>query len=129
MTTPAEAARVLAKCGASDPLFSRPDPVMAVAWAEIFSRHNLAVEDLLDAVPIHYGESAERAMPVHLIRIARELRRVRAEREKAATEHHAAQALPPGTAASETRRAEVMRMVRQIANRKAVPAAYSQENH
>ncbi|WP_280317259.1 hypothetical protein [Nocardia wallacei] len=129
MTTPAEAAQVLAKCACYDPVFSRPDAALAVGWAEAFDRYQLELPDLLAAVTSHYSESADRAMPVHLIRIAREIRRVRAEREKAATEHHAAQALPPGTAASETRRAEVMRMVRQIANRKAVPAAYSQENH
>ena len=83
MTTPAEAAQVLAKCACYDPVFSRPDKALAVGWAEAFSRYDLALPDLLEAVTAHYVESADRAMPVHIIKHAREIRRVRAERESA----------------------------------------------
>ncbi|WP_433658068.1 hypothetical protein ACQPW1_39800 [Nocardia sp. CA-128927] len=114
MTTPAEAAQVLAKCACYDPVFSRPDTALAVGWAEAFTRYNLTLADLLDAVTRHYCESADRAMPKHLIHHARELRRDRAEREKA---HLAALPALPSTSA---RRAEVMRLVRDLADRKAV---------
>lgn len=115
MTTPAEAAAVLAKCACFDPVFSRPDAALATGWAEAFGRYDLELPDLLEAVTRHYCESADRAMPVHLIRHARELRRDRAEREKA---HQAA--LPPGQTASSERRAQVMRLVRDLADQKAV---------
>ncbi|MBF6328751.1 hypothetical protein [Nocardia transvalensis] len=117
MTTPAEASQVLAKCAAFDPTFSKPDIALAHGWAEAFTRYDLALADLLEAVTRHYCESADRAMPKHLIHHARELRRDRAEREKA---HLAALPAPP---ASEDRRAEVMRLVRKIADDKAVANA------
>ncbi|MFC9892133.1 hypothetical protein ACFVMC_00425 [Nocardia sp. NPDC127579] len=112
--TPAEATRVLAKCACYDPVFSRPDPALATGWAEAFSRYDLTLADLLDAVTRHYCESADRAMPVHLIRHARDIRRDRAEREKAG--------IPalPAPPAGPSRRAEVMRLVRALADRKAV---------
>ncbi|MBF6060546.1 hypothetical protein IU500_07110 [Nocardia terpenica] len=113
MTTPAEAAQVLAKCAAFDPTFPKPDPVIAHGWAEAFTRYDLPLPDLLDAVTRHYCESADRAMPKHLIHHARDIRRDRAEREKA---HRAA--LP--AAASGERRAEVMTLVRALADRKAI---------
>ncbi|KZM68326.1 hypothetical protein [Nocardia terpenica] len=114
MTTPAEAARVLAKCACFDPMFSKPDPALAVGWAEAFTRYQLELPDLLDAVTRHYAESAERAMPTHLIRHAREIRRDRAEREKARPA-----ALPAPPARSE-HRAELMRWVHALADRKAL---------
>ncbi|MCM6776256.1 hypothetical protein NDR87_18820 [Nocardia sp. CDC159] len=114
MSTPAEAAQVLAKCACFDPSFSRPDKALAVGWAEAFSRYDLELPDLLEAVTRHYVESAERAMPTHLIRHAREIRRDRAEREKA---HQAALEAPP---ASPEHRAEVLRLVRDLADRKAL---------
>ena len=83
MTTPAEAAQVLAKCACFDPVFTRPDAALATGWAEAFSRYDLQLSDLLAAVTQHYTESAERAMPVHIIKCAREIRRIRGERETA----------------------------------------------
>ena len=67
MTTPRDAAQVLAKCACYDPTFSRPDPAIAQAWAEAFDRYQLELPDLLAAVTRHYVESTDRAMPAHLI--------------------------------------------------------------
>ncbi|MDG3012401.1 hypothetical protein G4X40_19865 [Rhodococcus sp. D2-41] len=83
MTTPAEAAKVLAKCSCFDPVFSKPDAALATGWAEAFSRYELELVDLLAAVTNHYCECADRAMPSHLIAQARKLRRERSERETA----------------------------------------------
>jgi hypothetical protein len=83
MTSPADAAKVLAKCACYDPMFSRPDPVLAAGWAEAFTVYSLELPDLLAAVTKHYIESADRAMPSHLIRLAREIRRDRGQRESA----------------------------------------------
>ena len=83
MTTPNDAAQVLAKCACFDPTFSRPDPAIAIAWAEAFNHHKLELHDLLNAVTRHYADTPERAMPATIIRQARELRRQRAEHEKA----------------------------------------------
>lgn len=80
MTTVTEAAAVLAKAAAYDPVFSKPNPAMVAAWAEAFTEYGLCVEDLLAAVTKHYSESSERVMPVHIIRHARALRRDRADR-------------------------------------------------
>lgn len=114
--TPTEAAQVLGKCACFDPAFSKPDTMLAVGWAEAFSRYDLDLGDLLEAVTRHYCESADRAMPKHLIHHGREIRRDRAEREKA---------IPALTSApaDETRRAEVMRLVRGLAEQKAVENA------
>ena len=81
MTTPAEAAQVLAKCGCFDPWFSKPTKELALGWAEAFSRYRLELPDLLDAVTTHYCESADRAMPSVIIAQARKARRDRAERD------------------------------------------------
>ena len=75
--SPKDATKVLAKCAAFDPMFSKPDRALALGWAEAFSRHQLELDDLLDAVTRHYEESADRAMPVHLIRLAKVVRRER----------------------------------------------------
>ncbi|MGY1945311.1 hypothetical protein [Nocardia asiatica] len=129
MTTPADAAQVLAKCACYDPVFSKPDAALAVGWAEAFSRYQLDLPDLLAAVTAHYCESSERAMPASLIRLAREIRRVRGEREKADQEHHAAAALPPGAASTAQHRAAVIAdFADRVARRKAVPPAYAEEN-
>lgn len=125
MTTPAEAARVLAKCGATDPKFPKPDAVMAVAWAEIFDGLDLDLSDLLEAVRLHYRESPERAMPATLIRIARELRRSRAPRETMAAIHAEAQALPPGAASKAEHRASVIAdFASRVGRKKSVPPLY-----
>lgn len=80
MTTPHEAAQVLTKCALFDPVFVKPDVNLARGWAEAFSRYQLDLDDLLEAVTVHYCESADRAMPAHLITQARKIRRERAER-------------------------------------------------
>ncbi|MGW4325421.1 hypothetical protein ACWEKR_05965 [Nocardia sp. NPDC004573] len=129
MTTPADAAKVLAKCACYDPMFSKPDAALAVGWAEAFSRYDLPLSDLLEAVTAHYCESSERAMPASLIRLAREIRRVRGEREKGDQEHHAAAALPPGAASTAQHRAAVIAdFADRLARRKAVPPLYTQED-
>ena len=81
MTTPREAAQVLAKCSCFDPVFSKPDTALAQGWAEAFSVYNLELDDLLAAVTKHYIESSDRAMPSHIIKHARDIRRDRTERE------------------------------------------------
>lgn len=81
MTTPAEAGKVLTKCSTFDPMFSKPDKNLAKGWAEAFSRYDLALDDLLEAVTVHYCQTGERAMPASLIQQARKLRRERSERE------------------------------------------------
>lgn len=80
MTTVHEAAQVLAKCACYDPMFAKPDAGMAAAWAESFSKFNLALDDLLEAVTRHYSDSRERAMPASIGRIARDVRQDRAMR-------------------------------------------------
>ena len=80
MTTVHEAAQVLAKCACYDPMFAKPDAGMAAAWAESFSRHNIELADLLEAVTRHYSDSRERAMPASIGRIARDIRQDRAMR-------------------------------------------------
>lgn len=112
MTTPTEAAQVLAKCACFDPMFSKPDPALAAGWADAFSVYKLELPDLLDAVTKHYIESADRAMPSHIIKHARDIRRDRAEREAAS---------PELRAGHETRRDNaLMAKITDIANRKAV---------
>lgn len=81
MTTPHEAAQVLTKCALFDPVFVKPDANLARGWAEAFSRYQLELPDLLEAVTNHYCESAERAMPATLIAQARKVRKERAERD------------------------------------------------
>ncbi|MBM4707167.1 hypothetical protein GS455_26885 [Rhodococcus hoagii] len=42
----------------------------------------------LEALRVHYATSAERLMPAHINKLAVQIRRDRAEREKAARDHH-----------------------------------------
>ena len=111
MTTPRDASQVLAKCACYDPTFSRPDPAIAQAWAEAFDRYQLELPDLLAAVTRHYVESTDRAMPAHLVKHAREIRRDRAERENADPEQRAI---------NEQERDRRLRILSDFADRKAV---------
>lgn len=81
--TPEEATKVLAKCAAYDPLFAKPNPAMPVAWAEGFSKHKLALRDVLSAVTVFYTERPEgsRNVCAALITEARKVRSDRADRE------------------------------------------------
>lgn len=81
MITPDEVAQVLAKCACYDPMFSKPDPALLAGWSEAFNHYDLQLGVLLAAVTRHYLESPDRAMPSHLIRHGREIRRDLAERE------------------------------------------------
>lgn len=89
MTTPTDAAQVLAKISLCDPLFPKPDANMARAWAEVFSVHGLDLPDLLAGVTALFADdtraSRDRVLPADVIRKARAIRRERAERDDAET--------------------------------------------
>src|SRR5699024_4880395 len=76
--------KVLAKIALNDVMFAKPDPGMAVAWAETLSVHKLDLADMLAAVPMIFSDTTrtrDRILPADVIVKAREIRRERAERE------------------------------------------------
>lgn len=75
-----------------------PDAARLAAWAESIDRWELGTPDLLEGV-IRYYESDTNGRTIgvgDLLHHARESRRQRAEREKAAEVHESASALPAG---------------------------------
>ena len=82
MTTTGEAAQVLARCATYDPNFNEPDPQMVVGWADLFTAHQLDVNDLLAGVRRHYLNSSDRATPAAVIANARDIRQDRAMRSE-----------------------------------------------
>lgn len=80
--TPEQATHILAKCAAYDPLFAKPNQSMAHAWAEGFSRYDLALDDALEAVSVHYTTVLDRSTNVcaALIQAARKIRSDRRDR-------------------------------------------------
>lgn len=83
--TPAETARVLAKCAAYDQRTVGEADVMA--WHENIG--DLDYGDAMEAVRRHYRESTERIMPAH---VRQSCRAIRNERRRLET--HEARALP-----------------------------------
>lgn len=77
---------VLGKIATADQWAAKPDPAMAVTWAECFAVHDLGLPDLMAAVIALYADEtrdkANRTLPADVIRYARPIRRQRAEREK-----------------------------------------------
>lgn len=75
-----------------------PDKARLAAWAESVDRWQLDTPDLLEGVNRYYeGCTDGRTIGIgDVLNHAREIRRQRAENEKAAQEHAAAAALPPG---------------------------------
>jgi len=76
-----------------------PDTARLAAWAESIERWRLDAPDLLEGVNAYYeGNTANQTIGIgNLLHHAREARRLRAEREKAAEVHaDVVAALPPG---------------------------------
>ena len=91
------------------------DGIAVAAWSESARRARWTLAEAVDAVHEHYANAPrEYLMPGHVT-----------ERVRAARRHPApmseVRALDPPPPASPERRAEVMAMVRELANRKAVP--------
>lgn len=89
MTTRSEALKVMTVVAAchhrTAPRMDDPDVARATAdiWAELFSRYNLALPDLIAAVKQRALKHPEAPEPAEIIAVAREIRRDRAERENA----------------------------------------------
>lgn len=112
MMTPADAARVLAKAAAYDARTIGDADVMA--WSEALADVNPA--DALAAVTRHYQANDTRLMPVHVLRIADEIRRERirradSARATAAIEAQRAEHPPVGV---RNRSADVERLIAQV---------------
>lgn len=77
---------VLGKIATADQWAAKPDPAMAITWAECFAIHKLGRQDLMAAVIAMYADDtrdkANRTLPADVIRYARPIRRERTEREK-----------------------------------------------
>lgn len=99
------------------------DALVVAAWSEAASRARWTHAEALEAVHEHYSKSTAWLMPGHVTELLRASRRQPAP----AGEVLALAGVDP---ASEERRAEVMAMVRQLADRKVVPPLdYSKESH
>jgi hypothetical protein len=99
----------------------KADSIMVAAWSESARRARWTYHEAVDAVHEHFAKThGVYLMPGHVTE------RVRASRRHPAPMSEI-RALDPPPPASEKRRAEVMRMVSELANKKAVPPLYGQE--
>lgn len=92
------AARAWARARLYDDRLGEPDAPRLAVWAEAAQRWQLDVSDLVDGV-VRYYEGTEQADVIRigdLVHHAREVRRQRAEGEKAREIHEAAGELPAG---------------------------------
>ncbi|MET8648503.1 hypothetical protein [Nocardia aurea] len=98
------------------------DNIMAACWSESARRARWTFHEAVDAVHEHFasGKPREYLMPGHVTEHVRASRRYPAPMSEI-------RALDPPPPASEEKRAEVMRMVAEFANKKAVPPLYEQE--
>jgi hypothetical protein len=92
------AARAWARARLYDDKLGEPDAPRLAAWAESIERWKLDAPDLIEGVIRHYeGQGAPTIQIGDLLHHAREVRRQRAEAEKAAEVHAAAGELPAGS--------------------------------
>jgi hypothetical protein len=105
--TPADTAKVLAKLAAFDQRTIGETDVRA--WHEVIG--HMDVQDCLAAVTEHYRESANRAMPADIRRIAISLRDARHSRERVAERREAIESGPT----VRDRSAEVTALVASVA--------------
>lgn len=75
----ATASNILGKASLLDQTFARPDPGIAMAWAEAIGDVNR--EDALEVVTEHYRTETRRLMPKDIIDGVRRIRRARVERD------------------------------------------------
>lgn len=81
------AALVLAKIKTKDVTAANPDEAMAISWAESFAHHGLEFSDLMAGVHNWFADPTrprDRVLPADIIRMARDVRRDRIERDPAA---------------------------------------------
>lgn len=75
---------IIGRAALFDNRFSEADIGRGGAWAEALAPYNLELPDALNAVTVHYrNEPLRMIMPADVIRIAREIRIDRAQREPA----------------------------------------------
>lgn len=82
-----DAAIVLAKIKSHDQTAANPDKAMAISWAECFAKHGLELPDLMAGVHNWFADPTrprDRVLPADIIRMARDVRRDRIERDPAA---------------------------------------------
>src|SRR5699024_900184 len=106
------AALVLAKIKTKDVTAANPDEAMAISWAESFAHHGLEFSDLMAGVHNWFADPTrprDRVLPADIIRMAREVRRDRIERDPAAK-----RAIEDGIDA------KISRREREVAERPAV---------
>ena len=112
--------RALAWIRSYDASFPRADEAMTLAWSRAFAKHKLTAQDLEAGIDRYFADtmrSRNRVLPADIIRTSRDARRDQAERE--ATQ----QALAPGNPAADSRRREIVaRAVKELAERKGLPA-------
>lgn len=89
------------------------DALVVAAWTEAATRGRWTFPDALEAVHEHYAKSTAWLMPGHVTELIRAAKRQPAP----IAELRALDAPPP---ASDERRAEVMELVRKLADRKSV---------
>ena len=81
------AALVLAKIKTKDITAANPDEAMAISWAESFAHHGLEFPDLMAGVHAWFADPTrprDRVLPADIIRMARDVRRDRVERDPVA---------------------------------------------
>lgn len=80
----ADAGAIIGRSALFDNRFGEPDIGRASAWAEALAPYNLEISDALNAVTAHYRAEPERMiMPADVIRLGREIRIDRSQREPA----------------------------------------------
>lgn len=79
------AADALAKCAGYDPWFPKPAQATVNAWAEQIAIYKLDRGDVLAGVAVMYRDNGSgfKPLPKDMVQAAREIRRQRAEVEKA----------------------------------------------
>lgn len=111
--TPSEAALLLGKLAATDG--RTISEATARAWAETLP--DVALDEALAAVPIHFRQTTDFAMPAHILRIVADMRREQRRAERERQELEAEQQAAIGRGPVDDRSEDVTAMVHDLRDR------------